>query len=141
MKFTTLNFAWIALGLLLIANGENIRASVDKGNATKSRQEQHADRIKLNTEEARQAIDLSKVALERAKSCIRIVDAATGKDSYLTEGQTVQDLVLKRPIRPGATVCGSLGDTGITDQKGAIADLARVVQKDMPEYKKSLNIK
>ena len=141
MKITTGNIALGFLGILLLMNGENIRASVDKGNATKSRQEQHADRIRLNTKEARQAVDLSKVALERAKSCIRIVDAATKKDSYLTEGQLVQDLVLKRPVRPGATVCSASGDTGITDQKGAIADLARVVQKDMPEYKKSLNIK
>ena len=122
-------------------NGENIRASVEKGNAQKAQQTAHSDRVKQNKQEAREAIDLSKVALERAKSCIRIVDSVKRVDAYLTEGQMVVDTTLNRPVRPKATVCSGLGDTGITDQNGAIADLARVVESDMPAYKKLLKIK
>lgn len=127
--------------MLLLMNGENIRASIDKGNAVKAQQSAHSDRIKQNKVEAKEAVDLSKVALERAKSCIRIVDAVKRVDSYLTEGQPVIDTTLNRPVRPKATVCSGLGDTGITNEKGEIADLARVIESDMPEYKKLLKIK
>jgi hypothetical protein len=127
--------------VLILMNGENIRKSIDKGNAQKAAQSAHSDRVKLNKQEAREAQDLSKVALDRAKSCIRIVDAETRLDGYLTEGQKVIDTALKRPVRPKATVCSGLGDTGIVDGEGAIADLARVTEADMPEYKKLLKIK
>ena len=141
MQITTGNL-FIGFGfVLLLMNGENIKKGIEKGENIKIEQSRHSDRIKQNKQEAREAIDLSKVALERAKTCIRIVDAQTQKDSYLTEGQAVIDLVLKRPMRPAATVCTALGDTGITDSKGLIADLARVTVSDMAEYKKTLKIK
>ncbi|MGL5063463.1 MAG: hypothetical protein ACRC62_26065 [Microcoleus sp.] len=130
-----------AIGLLVLGNGENIRLSIEKGNQQKVAQTAHSDRVKQNRQEAREAQDLSKVALERAKNCILIVDKATGKDGYLTEGQAVIDTTLSRPVRPKANVCSRLGDTGITDQNGAIADLARVNESDMPAYKKLLKIK
>ena len=69
------------------------------------------------------------------------MDATKKVDSYLSEGQLVTDTTLNRPVRPKATVCSGLGDTGITDQNGAIADLARIVESDMPAYKKLLKIK
>ena len=141
MKLTTSHLFLGFAAILVLMNGENIRASIDKGNAQKFKQTAHNDRVKLNKQEAREAVDLSKVALERAKSCIRIVDAVKKVDSYLSEGQMVVDTTLNRPIRPKATVCSGLGDTGITDQTGAIADLARVTESDMPEYKKLLKIK
>ena len=138
----TTNRLFLAFGLVLVLmNGENIRNSVEKGDAQKAQLTAHSDRVKQNKQEAREAIDLSKVALERAKSCIRIVDSVKRVDSYLTEGQMVVDTTLNRPVRPKATVCSGLGDTGITDQKGAIADLARVVGSDMTEYKTILKIK
>jgi hypothetical protein len=140
MKITTGNIFLGFAAVLLLMNGENIRASIDKGNAQKAQQSAHTDRVKLNKQEAREAIDLSKVALERAKSCIRIVDAVKKVDAYLTEGQLVVDTTLNRPVRPKANVCSALGDTGITDQNGAIADLARVIESDMPAYKKLLKI-
>ena len=141
MKLTTSHLFLGFAAILVLMNGENIRASIDKGNAQKFKQTAHNDRVKLNKQEAREAVDLSKVALERAKSCIRIVDAAKKVDGYLTEGQLVIDTTLNRPVRPKATVCSGLGDTGITDQNSAIADLARVLESDMPAYKKLLKIK
>lgn len=141
MKLTT-GRLFLGFGLVLILmNGENIRTSIDKGNAQKAAQSAHSDRIKLNKTEAREAQDLSKIALERAKTCIRVVDSVKQVDSYLTEGQKVVDTALKRPMRPKATVCSGLGDTAIVDGEGAIADLARVTESDMPEYKRLLKIK
>jgi hypothetical protein len=141
MKITT-GKMFLGFGLvLLLMNGENIRASIDKGNAIKAEQSAHSDRIKQNKVAAKEAVDLSKVALERAKSCIRIVDAVKRIDSYLAEGQPVIDTTLNRPVRPKATVCSGLGDTGVTNEKGEITDLARVVDADMAEYKKLLKIK
>ena len=141
MRLTTGNF-FLGCGLVLILmNGENIKSSINKGNAQKATQSAHSDRIKLNKQDAREAIDLSKVALERVKSCIRVIDSEKKVDSYLAEGQVVIDSLLKRPVRPKATVCSGLGDTGLIDGQGAITDLARVNESDMTEYKKILKIK
>lgn len=141
MKITT-GKLFLGFGLVLILmNGENVRKSIDKGNAVKAAQSSHQDRLKQNKQDAREAIDLSKVALDRAKSCIRVVDSEKKVDAYLTEGQIVIDSLLKRPVRPKATVCSWLGDTGIIDATGAITDLARVTDTDMPEYKSILKIK
>ena len=141
MKITTGNI-FLGFGLVLILmNGENVRKSIDKGNAVKAAQTVHQDRLKQNKQDARQAIDLSKVALDRAKSCLRVVDSDKKVDSYLTEGQIVIDSLLKRPVRPKATVCSGLGDTGIIDATGAITDLARVTDTDMEMYKSILKIK
>lgn len=141
MKITTGKlFAGFGLVIILM-NGENIKASINKGNAVKAAQSSHQDRLKQNKQDAREAIDLSKVALDRAKSCLRVVDSEKKVDAYLTEGQVVIDSLLKRPVRPKATVCSGLGDTGIIDSTGAITDLARVTDTDMPEYKKILKIK
>lgn len=133
-------FAGCCLAVLLM-NGENIKSSINKGNAVKAAQSSHQDRLKLNKQDAREAIDLSKVALDRAKSCIRVVDSEKKVDSYLTEGQIVIDSLLKRTVRPKATVCSGLGDTGIIDSTGAITDLARVTDTDMATYKSILKIK
>jgi hypothetical protein len=141
MKLTTSQLFLGFAAILVLMNGENVRTSLAKGEQQKTKQAAHNDRIKLNENEAKEAIDLSKVALSRAKSCIRVLDAATKKDGYLSEGQMVIDSTLNRPLRPKATVCSASGDTGITDQNGAIADLARVVESDFPEYKKTLRIK
>ena len=141
MKITT-GKIFLGFGLILILmNGENVRKSIDKGNSIKASQTSHQDRLKQNKQEAREAIDLSKVALDRAKSCIRVVDTDKKVDSYLTEGQIVTDSLLKRPVRPKAVVCSGLGDTGIIDSTGAITDLARVTDTDMVTYKKILKIK
>jgi hypothetical protein len=141
MKLTTLQLGLACAALVTVANGENIRKSVQAGEAQKSQKAAFTDRIKQNKTEERQAIDLSKVALGRAKSCIRIVDAVKRVDSYLTEGQPVVDTALNRPVRPAATVCSGLGDTGLTNQNGEITDLARVIDADMSEYKATLKIK
>lgn len=141
MKITTLKLGLIFAGLVIIGNGENIRTSVQAGEAQKAQKAAFTDRLKQNKTEERQATELSKVALARAKSCIRIVDAAKRVDSYLTEGQKVIDTALNRPVRAAATVCSGLGDTGITNQNGEITDLARVVDADMAEYKKLLKLK
>lgn len=141
MKITT-SHLFLAFGaILVLMNGENIRTSLAKGELQKFKQTQHSDRLRINENEAKEAIDLSKVALSRAKSCIRVLDATTKKDGYLSEGQMVIDSTLNRPLRPRATVCSETGDTGITDQNGAIADLARVVESDMSQYKSILKIK
>lgn len=141
MKLTTSHLFLGFAVVLILMNGENIRTSLAKGEQQKTKQAAHNDRLKLNETEASQAIDLSKVALSRAKSCIRVLDATTKKDGYLSEGQLVIDTALNRPLRPKATVCSASGDTGITDSQGAIADLARVIESDFPEYKKTLKIK
>jgi hypothetical protein len=141
MKLTTGNIFLGLAALLILMNGENIKTSIQKDGAVKAAKSAHNDRIKQNKTEAREAVDLSKVALDRAKSCIRIVDAVKRVDSYLTEGQPVVDTTLNRPVRAKAAVCSGLGDTGITNEKGEITDLARVIESDMSEYKKILKIK
>lgn len=141
MKVTTNQLFLGFLAVMVLMNGENIKTGIEKDQSIKTQQSLHSDRLKTNKRESREALDLSKVALERAKTCIKIVDASTKKDGYLFEGQQVLDTALKRPLRPAATVCSLLGDTGITDGKGAITDLARVSDSDMTEYKNTLKIK
>lgn len=141
MRITTGN-VFLGFGLvLLLMNGENIKSGIQKGDQIKAERSAHNDKIKQNKQDFRESVDLSKVALDRAKSCIRVVDSEKKVDSYLTEGQIVMDALLKRPVRQKAVVCSGLGDTGIIDSTGAITDLARVTESDMEMYKSILKIK
>ena len=141
MRITTGN-VFLGFGLvLLLMNGENIKSGIQKGDQIKAERSAHNDKIKQHKQEFREAIDLSKVALDRAKSCISVVDSEKKVPSYLTEGQKVIDTSVKRPVRPKAVVCSALGDTGIIDSTGGITDLARVTDTDMATYKSILKIK
>lgn len=141
MEITTRKiFIGLGLGLLLM-NGENIKTSLKKGDEIKATQSAHQDRLKLNKQDARESIDLSKVALDRARSCIKVVNSVDKSAILLTEGEIVNDPSTKRAIRPKANVCSATGDTAVTDSTGAITDLARVSDTDMATYKSILKIK
>lgn len=127
-----------ALGVGL-ANGENVRSSIDKGNEIKQEQRSFNDRIRANRDASRHAEKLSKVALDRYRAnCIWVVDTKSQKEAYFQDGATVVDQnALNRPLRSGATICNRLGDTAIV-QDGRITDIARVTTDDIPEFENLL---
>jgi hypothetical protein len=137
MKIKTSHIIIGSVALVALANGENVRGSLEKGNAIRSQQSQLSDRIRQNRLEAREAEKLSKVALDRYRSnCILVVDDKSGKESYLKEGSTVIDTQLGRSLRSGAFVCNELGDTAVVSQAGTVTDIARVATPDLSEFKK-----
>jgi hypothetical protein len=139
MKIKTSHIIWGSIAFIALANGENVRQSLAKGNQTRQEQAEFSDRIRENRNEARQAAKLSKVALDRYRNnCILVVDETTGKESYFQPGTTVLDTQLAQPLRPGVFICNKLGDTARVSQAGTIADIARVATPDLPEFKKLL---
>ena len=130
----------IILGIIGVAllNGENVRSTIDKGNQIRQERSEFSDRIRKNRDDARNAEKLSKVALDRYRAnCIRVVDTQTQREGYFQEGGTITDDTLRRPLRDGAAVCNSMGDTAVV-QDGRIADIARVSTDDIPEMQRIL---
>jgi hypothetical protein len=137
VKIKTTHIIWGSVALIALANGENVRQGLAKGNQAREQQASFSDRIRNNRTEARQAEKLSKVALDRYKNnCIFVVDGETGKESYFQPGTSVLDTQLAHPLRPNAFICNRLGDTAVVSQAGTIADIARVATPDLPEFKK-----
>lgn len=139
MKLKTTHIIWVSIALIGLSQGENVRQSVAKGNQIRQQQSEFSDRIRINRDEARQAEKLSKVALNRYRNnCILVIDKATGKEAYLAEGQPITDRQLKRPLRPGVTICNRLGDTAVVASDGTVTDIARITTPDLPTFKKLL---
>ncbi len=140
MQITTTR---VILGIALLfalSQGENVRKSLDKSNATREEQSQFQDRIRQNRTEARQAEKLSKVALDRYRNnCIMVVDQETGQESYFQPGTKVVDVQLGRTLRSGVPICNKLGDTGIVSEAGTITDVARVAVPDVPAFNELLS--
>ena len=130
----------IGLGVLaLLSQGENVRHSLEKSNQIRALQNDFNDRIRINRTEAREATQLSKVALDRYKSnCILVVDSETKSESYFYPNSLVTDSKLNRTLRPGALVCNRVGDTAVVSEAGTITDIARVAIPDLPQLKKLL---
>lgn len=125
--------------LALLSQGENVRSSVNKNNQERTQKTEFSDRIRQNRMEARQAEELSKVALDRYKSnCIFVVDKLTRKDSYFYPNSEVVDLKLNHTLRPGAFICNKAGDTAVVSESGTITDIARVITPDLPKFKQIL---
>jgi hypothetical protein len=126
--------------VIALFNGENVRSSIQKGNDIRQSQAQFNDRIRQNKTEARNAVKLSKIALDRYRAnCILVVDGETGKESYFQHGQSVVDTQLNQPIRSGAPVCNKIGDTAIVSEAGTLTDIARVSVPDQPAFQKLLS--
>lgn len=126
----------IVLPLIAIAvsKGEVVRDSVQQGAVIQQEQSNFSARLRHNRQETKQALKLSKVALDRLKTnCIKTVDVDTKQESYFQPGERVLDTKLKRSIREGAVICNSLGDTAVV-QDGVIADIARVSLEDKDQY-------
>lgn len=137
MKVKTSHILWVSLAVVALSQGENMRASVEKGSQAKQEQSDFSDRLRKNRTEARNAEKLSKVALDRYKSnCILVSDQETGKETYLQPGALVVDMELGRPLRTGASVCNRLGDTAVVSAAGTVIDIARVTTTDLPTFKK-----
>jgi hypothetical protein len=139
MEFKTSHII-IGLGaLVLLSQGENVRSFVDKNNQVRSQQAEFSDRIRQNRIEAREAEQLSKVALSRYRNnCILVIDQTTRKESYFQPNALVVDSKLNRVLRPGASICNRAGDTAVVSEAGTITDIARVTTPDLPQFKKLL---
>lgn len=133
LKMTHLLFG-VPVVLITMLKGEDVRNSVQQSSLISQEQMTTSSQSRILREEAKNARKFSKVAIERLKSnCIQTVDATTRKDDYYQPGAIVLDNNLKRPIRDGAFVCNSLGDTAVI-QNGSIVDIARVSLVDKNEY-------
>lgn len=120
---------------IFISKGEVLRATVQEGSTISANQSTASSESRQLREQAKNAQKLSKVALERLESnCIQTVDAETKKDSYYQEGEIVLDNQLHRPLRPGAFICNSLGETAVIADDGSISSIARVALKEKVEY-------
>lgn len=130
----------IGFGVLaLLSQGENVRSFTEKSNQIRSQQAEFSDRIRQNRIEAREAEQLSKVALARYRSnCALVIDQATKKESYFYPNALVVDSKLNRTLRPGAMICNRAGDTAVVSEAGTITDIARVITPDLPEFRKLL---
>lgn len=133
----------IIIGLVVLAalsQGENVRSSMDKANQERSQRTDFSDRIRQNRTEAREAEQLSKVALDRYKSnCILVVDEESRKDSYFYPNASVVDSKLSRALRPGVSICNKLGDTAIVSEAGTVTDIARVTTTDLSQFQKLIS--
>lgn len=122
--------------LALLSQGENVRSSVGKNNQERSQKAEFNDRIRQNRIEAREAEQLSKVALDRYRNnCIAVVDKKTRKDTYFYPNANVVDSKVNRALRPGAFICNKLGDTAVVSEAGTVTDIARVITPDTPKLK------
>lgn len=134
MELKTTHLAVIGAVLLLISQGENIRSSSAKTQKISDRKTIHKDYIKSEKERARNAGDLSKVALGRYKAnCIMVVDGDSKKESYFQPGAGVVDTALGKPLREGAFICNRLGDTAIV-VNGTIENIASISAEDLAEF-------
>lgn len=140
MTFKTSHLIVLCIIGLAIANGENVRGSISRSNEIRSERSAFHNRIRQNRDQARQAQQLSKVALERYRSnCIMVVDTQTNQESYFEQGDPVFDHTgSKTALRDGAYICNSLGDTAIV-QDGKITDIARVTTQDLAEFQSLLS--
>ena len=137
IKTTHIIIGIAVLGLL--SQGENVRSAMEKNNQERTQKTEFNDRIRQNRMEARQAEELSKVALDRYKSnCILVVDKATRKDSYFYPNSEVVDLKLNRTLRPGVFICNKSGDTAVVSEAGTVTDIARITTPDLPKFKQIL---
>jgi hypothetical protein len=134
---TTHCVIFLPLILIFLSKGEAVRSTVEQGEVIQKSELTASAASRQLREEAKNARRFSKVAIERLKAnCIRTVDVETEKEAYYFEGALVLDNQLKRPLRPGAFVCNSLGETAVIAVDGSISEIARVALKDKPEYDK-----
>ncbi|KAM3100455.1 hypothetical protein ACKFKF_11590 [Phormidesmis sp. 146-12] len=139
MNIKTSHLILGAIALIALSQGESIKQSIAKNQAIKQDQLAFNERLRKNRDDARNAQDLSKVAIERYKAnCILIKDQKTGKEAYFREGATTVDSALNRRVRDNAIVCNRLGDTAVI-QDGLITDIARVALADKPEMQNLLD--
>jgi hypothetical protein len=130
----TSHMAILGALILLLANGENIRSLSARTTATTDRKTLIKDRLKTEKDRAKDAGNLSKVALERYKSnCILVVDSTSKTQSYFTPGASVIDTALGKPLRDNAMICNTLGDTAIVTN-GVIENIASIATEDLPQF-------
>ena len=136
MQIKTKHLLLSALALLVLANGEKLKASAEL-QAEKTQNRIAADRVStLQKEQAREAVRQSAVALERAKSCIGVVESKSQRQAYFTEGASiVTGKGATLPLSDGRIICNDLGDTAIA-QGGRITNIAKAAAADMEEYQK-----
>lgn len=125
----------LGFGLLaLLSNGDRIKAEleagesasqIDRAAAQVARDDRAAARATERTTEAESALALSIYA----SNCIRIVDAVTQREGLFAPGAPVIDKELNRPVRDGAKVCNSKGETGVVEN-GGIQQIKRVSAED-----------
>lgn len=116
-----------------------MKQSIAKNEAIKQDQSAFKDRLRKNRDDAKNAQDLPKVAIERYKAnCILIKGQKTGKEAYFREGAATVDTTVNRRVRDDAIVCNRLGDTAVI-QDGLITDISRVALADKPEMQNLLD--
>lgn len=130
----TSHLALTGLVCILLLNGENLRNSSARTEAVKGRKDSHREHVKLEKERARNALDLSKIALDRYRqNCIFVTDLKAQKESYFQPGTAVVDTALNRPVREGAPICNKLGDTAIVTN-GVIENIAAIAVEDWDAF-------
>jgi len=131
---------FIPLGVTLLSQGDRMKATVDQGSVISSKQSAASGQSRLLREQAQNAQRYSKVAIERLKAnCLPVVDQQSASEGYFKEGSVVMDHSLGRPVRAGAFVCNSLGDTAVIGADGTLTEIARTSLETQGEYDKLFN--
>ena len=134
IKIKTSHLAVAGFLCILLLNGENLRNVSARTEAVKTRKDSHKEHIKLEQERGRNALDLSKIALDRYRqNSIFVVDFTTKKEAYFQPGSAVVDIALNRSVRENAPICNRLGDTAIVTN-GAIENLASISTEDWDTF-------
>lgn len=123
--------------IIFLSLGDRMKATVSEGSAISTQQSTTSSQSRLLREEAKNAQRYSKVAIERLKAnCLPVVDQQSGSEGFFQQGSVVMDQNLGRPVRAGAFVCNSLGDTAVIAQNGTLTDVVRTSLEQQSEYDK-----
>jgi hypothetical protein len=97
IKIKTSHLAVAGFLCILLLNGENLRNVSARTEAVKTRKDSHKEHINLEQERGRNALDLSKIALDRYRqNCIFVVDFTTKKEAYFQPGSAVSVSIADR---------------------------------------------
>jgi hypothetical protein len=133
-------FIFIPFGVILLSQGDRMKATVDQGSVISTEQSTASGQSRLLREQAQNAQRYSKVAIERLKAnCLPVVDQQSGSEGYFKEGSVVMDHSLGRPVRAGAFVCNSLGDTAVVGADGTLTEIVRASLEKQGEYDELFN--
>lgn len=138
MKIKTKHIVWSGVAGLMLLNGPNLAAIADQTSQINQKRQASRYQNMVDKAAAKSAQERSAVALERAKSCVLVVDSRSKQPGYLTEGATVTVAQgAKTPLSDDRIVCNQFGDTAIV-RDGRVADLAAVTREDLQKFKKIL---
>ena len=136
MQVKTKHIMWVGIAVSVLMNGETLGARANLAATNTANRIQSEREANAMREQARAIVRLSKVALDRAKSCKPVVDEQTGLAKAFVEGARVTSTGGVRVPLTNRVVCNADGDTGYVDSTGRIqaGSIAPVAAEDKAKF-------